>query len=156
MRKLILVLSMVVGLAAAVLGPLLGAALAAMAWVGRARESGSLLQAVTIAAGLSFCSLAFGLALAWTGWAAERRPRLQIAGGWWLLTLGIVLGLGQAAFSAGIEALVPVAHIAPASSGLPFCRSPGSAPAQGGITTPPHGQEHGLERTWRRGAGDHG
>jgi hypothetical protein len=115
MRKLILILAIVVGLSAAVLGPLLGAALAVMTWIGRARESGTLLQAATIAAGLILLSLAFGLALAWAGWSALRgrpaRPFKLPRWGWWLLALAVVLGVGQAAFSAGIEALVPVAHI---------------------------------------------
>jgi hypothetical protein len=116
MRKLILILSIVVGLATAAVGPLFGGLLAVVAWMGRARESGNLLQAATIAAGLAFLSLGFGLALAWAGWTALRgrpaRPFRLPRWGWWLLALVVVLGLGQAAFSAGIEALVPVAHIA--------------------------------------------
>jgi hypothetical protein len=117
MRKLILVLSIVVGLAAAAMAPLLGGALAAMAWIGRARASGNeSMQAATLAAGALFLSLAFGLALAWAGWAALRgwpaRPFRLPRWGWWLLALAVTLGLGQAAFSAGIKALVPAAHIA--------------------------------------------
>ena len=116
MRKLILTLSIVVGLATSAVGPLLGGALAVLAWIGRARESGELLQAVTIAAGLILLSLGFGLALAWAGWSALRgRPARGFRlprWGWWLLALVVALGLGQAAFSAGILPLVPVAHIA--------------------------------------------
>jgi hypothetical protein len=60
--------------------------------------------------------LGFGLALAWAGWSAlsgrPARPFRPARWGWWLLALVVVLGLGQAAFSAGIEALVPAAHIA--------------------------------------------
>jgi RsiW-degrading membrane proteinase PrsW (M82 family) len=116
MRKLILILSIAVGLATAAVGPLLGGALVVMAWLGRARESGELLQAVTIAAGLILLSLGFGLALAWAGWSALRgRPARGFRlprWGWWLLALVVALGMGQAAFSAEILPLVPVAHIA--------------------------------------------
>ena len=116
MRKLILTLSIVVGLATSAVGPLLGGALAVLAWIGRARESGELLQAVTIAAGLILLSLGFGLALAWAGGSALRgrpaRPFRLPRWGWWLLALVVALGMGQAAFSAGTEPLVPVAHIA--------------------------------------------
>jgi hypothetical protein len=116
MRKIILVLSVVVGLAVAVLGPLLGGILAVMAWIGSAGEPGSLLQAATVAAGLALLGPGFGLMLAWAGWSALRgrpaRPFRLPRWGWWLLALVVVLGLGQAAFSAGIEALVPIAHLA--------------------------------------------
>jgi hypothetical protein len=117
MRKLVLVLSIVVGLAAAAVAPLLGGALAAMAWIGRTRASGNQsMQAATIAAGALLLSLGFGLALAWAGWAALRgrpaRPFRLPRWGWWLLALAVTLGLGQAAFSAGTRALVPAAHIA--------------------------------------------
>ena len=116
MRKFILVTSIVVGLAAAAMGPLLGAALAVMAWIGRAQGPGDLLPAATLAAGIAIVSLGFGLALAWTGWQALRgrpaRPFRLPRWGWWLLALTVVLGLGQAAFSAEIKAVVPAAHIA--------------------------------------------
>jgi RsiW-degrading membrane proteinase PrsW (M82 family) len=116
LRRLILVLSIVVGLAAAVLGPLLGAMLAVVGWLGRARASADLLLTATIAFGVTLLSLGFGLALAWDGWAALRgRPsRLLtlVRWGWWLLALLVVIGLGQAALSAGVRQLVPVLHIA--------------------------------------------
>ncbi len=105
-----------VGLAAAVVGPLLGGTLAVMAWIGRAHASGELLQAATIAAGVILLSVGFGLALAWAGGSALRgRPARRFRlprWGWWLLAWIVALTLGQAAFSAGIKALVPVAHIA--------------------------------------------
>jgi RsiW-degrading membrane proteinase PrsW (M82 family) len=116
LRRLILILSIVVGLAAAVLGPLLGAILAVVGWLGRTRASTDLLLTVTIASGVTLLSLGFGLALAWDGWAALRgRPsRLfrLVRWGWWLLALLVVIGLGQAALSAGARQLVPVLHIA--------------------------------------------
>jgi hypothetical protein len=116
MRRLILVLSIVVGLTAAVLGPLLGAALAVMAWIGRARASGDLLPAAIIAAGVALLSLGFGLALAWAGWTALRgrppHPFRLPRWGWWFLALGAVLAVGQVALSAEVTPLVLVAHIA--------------------------------------------
>jgi hypothetical protein len=115
MRKLILILSIVVGLTAAAAGKLLGSALAVMGWIGR-RESGSLLEAATMAIGLVTLGLGFGLALAWAGWTALRgrpaHPFRLPRWGWWLLALVVVLSLGQAAFSAGFKALVPIVHIA--------------------------------------------
>jgi protease PrsW len=144
MRRLILILSIVMGLAAALLGPLLGVVLAALAWMGRTRASVDLLSTATIAAGVTILSLGFGLALAWDGWMALRgRPSSQFRlarWGWWLLALLVVLGLGQAAFSAGIRPLVPVAHIA--AGALPaflfLSLALGSARRGGGtITTRP-------------------
>jgi hypothetical protein len=116
MRKPILVLSVVVGLTAAVLGPLLGLALGAATWVSRARPAGNLLPAATLATASVVLSLGFGLALTWAGWSAlrDRPPRPFRLGrwGWWLIAFGVVLSVGQALYTAGVVPLVVAAHIA--------------------------------------------
>ncbi len=114
MRKPVLIVAVVGGLAAAVLGPVLGLALGLLT----ALQGGA---GLNLAAGLTFglalalAGLAFGLPLAWAGmrglqqYPAEKW-RLS-SWGWLLVAFLISLVFGQAALAAGLDVVAPIFHI---------------------------------------------
>ncbi|OIO88109.1 MAG: hypothetical protein AUK03_16810 [Anaerolineae bacterium CG2_30_64_16] len=115
-RKSIVGLAIIGGVLAAVFGPLTGLILGVATWMGRGAGQGTRLQSATLALALASLGLGFGVAAAWTGWRALRRARGGLFSlprwGWWALATGVVLALGQAAFSAGFTPLMPALHIA--------------------------------------------
>jgi hypothetical protein len=118
MRQNILLMTVVLGVAAALAAVTFGAGLALFAVIGggalaAAGQNGLLLVAVAVAAGIVAPALA--LLAAWHGWRGlrgEASPAFTLAGwGWFLLALVVTLVAGQVAFSAGAEALALVAHV---------------------------------------------
>jgi hypothetical protein len=120
MRRNILIMTVVLGVAAALASLTFGGGLALFAALAgssgvfaEAEQNGLLLVALALAAGVVAPALA--LLAAWHGWRGlkgEVSPPFRLPGwGWFLLALVVMLALGQVAFSGGVEAGAVVAHV---------------------------------------------
>jgi len=114
MQKVILVGAVAGGLAAVLLGPLLGLVFVLLAALprGAGMNNAALL---TLSLALAITGVGFGLPLAWAGWRRlQGYPAwqwLMPAWGWLLIAFVVSLVLGQAALAVGLTVFVPIFHI---------------------------------------------
>jgi RsiW-degrading membrane proteinase PrsW (M82 family) len=117
MRNIILTFSVIGGMAAAILGPLLAVALAAISLLGPRAGRAPVVSTASMALGVAAVGVGLGLPLAWAGWRAlQGRPsrilRLPRWWGWLLIFLGVLI-FGQAAAITGpAAALMPLLQVA--------------------------------------------
>ncbi len=117
MRNIILIFSVIGGVAAAILGPLLAVVLAAISLLGPRAGRAPAVSTASMALGVAAVGIGLGLPLAWAGWRAlQRRPghvfRLPRWWVWLLLFLGVLI-FGQAvAITGPAAALMPLFQIA--------------------------------------------
>jgi len=118
-RELILVLAVVVGAAATMLGPLLAIVLIGWSFLGWDADGKAIAGTTSIALGIAAIGMGMGLALIWAGWRAlhlaEARP-FRLGRWWvWLVTLGAVLLVGQGLMLAGLDVALPLFQVAAAA-----------------------------------------
>ena len=117
MRNIILIFSVIGGVAAAILGPLLAVVLAAISLLGSPAGRAPAVSTASMALGVAAVGVGLGLPLAWAGWRAlQGRPghvfRLPRWWVWLLLFLGVLI-FGQAVAMTGPAApLMPLFQIA--------------------------------------------
>ena len=117
MRNIILIFSVIGGVAAAILGPLLAVVLAAISLLGPQAGRAPAVSTASMALGVAAVGIGLGLPLAWAGWRAlQGRPghvfRLPRWWVWLLLFLGVLV-FGQAVAMTGPAApLMPLFQIA--------------------------------------------
>ncbi len=108
MRDVILIFSIIGGLAAAIAGPLLAAMFAALSLLGPRTGRGPVETTATLALGVTVASIGLGLPLAWAGWQALRgapgRAYRPLRWGTWLLLFVGVLAIGQVFSSSALAA----------------------------------------------------
>ncbi len=142
MRDVILIFSIIGGLAAAIAGPLLAALFAALNLLGPRAGRGPVDVTATLALGITAAGIGLGLPLAWAGWRAlhgipGRVYRPLRWGAWLVLFIGVLI-VGQV-FSSSLLArplmvlLQIVASVLPAL--LFLALAVGMAGAEGGEIT---------------------